>query len=57
MLNILNNSILMKITVIDTIRSTIFISQILKNEDKEEISIVVINGRLDKDDINKIAKM
>lgn len=30
MLNILNNSILMKITVIDTIRSTIFISQILK---------------------------
>lgn len=30
---------------------------VIYNEDKEEISIVVINGRLDKDDINKIAKM
>ena len=30
---------------------------VIYNEDKEEISIVVINGRITKDDINKIAKM
>ena len=30
---------------------------VLYSEDKEDISIVVINGRLNKEDINKIAKM